>query len=215
MKLFRYLFASAMMVVCVTGVKAQVYSEIAVGSGGSLIRAKTANGDVVGSPFLLKDWVGGKVMFEGAEPNVSEKINFDVMEGVLVMKKGNQEYLFKEPVTEFILNAPDGERLFRKIGGSFYEVLYDGRTKLVQKHVKTIMESTAYGSATVTKKIESETAFYLVVSGQLTEKIKNENGLVTALSNKSTELKAYIKANKFSFKRNDDVINLLKYYDSL
>lgn len=215
MKLFKYFFASALILVCLTEVKGQIFSEIAVGSGGSLIRAKTANGDVIGSPFLLKEWVGGKVFFEGAAPNESQKINFDVMEGVLVMKRNNQEYLFKEPVKEFILNSSEGERMFRKIGSSFYEVLYDGKTKLVQKHVKTIMESTAYGSASVTKKIESETILYLVVGGLLSEKIKNESGLLSALSSKDVEVKAYMKTNKFSFKRADDVVKILKYYDSL
>jgi hypothetical protein len=195
-------------------VSAQITNKISLDQGGTLLRVKnTALENVVGSPYLLQNWTKGNVKFADANP----------INNVLVTRgKNDLENVFSSKVVEFTLDDSGKQRLFRtgfvksnnQAIPSYLEVLYDGKTKLLVREVKTVIESTGYNITIVTKNINSSLEYYISKANGPVNLIKlNDKSILTVLD--KPELAKYIKDNKLNLKEIGDVLRLLQYYDTL
>lgn len=205
-------------------VNAQVSSAIGLDQSGMLLRVKNSAFDnVVGSPYLIKDWTNGSVKFFSADPIQNVSLKLDLMENLLVVKgKNDQENLFDTKVSEFTLNDSGKERLFRAgftsskniAINAYFEVLYDGKTKFLFRELKSIIESTGYNTSTITKNISSAMEYYISKADNVVNVVKVNEKSILAILNKP-ELAIYVKDNKLNLKSTADIVKLLQYYDTL
>ena len=203
---------------------AQQFNKITQNVGGNILRIKKANGDdVVGNPYLLDVWTVGNVKFTDSTYAANKELKYDILENLLVVRgDGDVENTFKDPVSEFTLSVPGKVRLFKNgfTGVSnishetFFEVLYNGKFKLLKREVKSIVESKGYNTATVTRKIEGVTTYYIAKPDNSVVLVKNNEKSILAAMGKP-ELSQYVKENKLNLKNEEDIIKLLTYFSSL
>lgn len=171
--------------------------------------------EVEGSPFINEKWTKGVVYFVNGQSGEADKLNYDAIDKVLVTQRDGQEMLYSQPIKEFILKDGTKDRKFRKMNDNFYEVLYDGNTKLLKLHTKAIIETASYGSAQPINKIGDEAIFYVVGPNNTFEQVKNDKALLAAVSAKQEAVKKYVKDSSLNLKKESDMVKLLTYYDSL
>ena len=212
-----------LLLLALTAVRAQVYSKVGT-ANRNILNAKESRAGLVGEPYLFRDFKKAAVKFAGgtSSPGFYE-IKYDQLEELVVTKgkDAEDELTFSDPVAEFKFD--DSGRLFRNgynavdksTEKSFYEVIYDGKTQYLKRLTKVIIEAKEYNVATVTKKIENETALYIAKADKKPIAVKaNEKTVLKALG-KEAEISKYIKDNKLNLKSDADMIKLLTYYDTL
>lgn len=203
-------------------VQAQVYRNVSAGGDRNTIRAKRTDEGFEGSPYLFNDWQEAILKFgAGIEPSSSE-IKYDLLADVLVLKgKDGEEYEFKDQPKEFLIIATN--EVFKNgfthvdkfTENTFYNVIYNGKTKFLKKTTKNVIESKGYNTATITKKITDDSYYYIVKDENRPVKIKyNEKSILSVLG-KADVLLPYIKENKIDVKSTTNLIKLLTYYDTL
>lgn len=101
----------------------------------------------------------------------------------------------------------------KNIAPGYYDLLYDGRIKLLARRVKRVTENvTQY----VEKQVEQVVSYYLLKDSVYTQ-IKGRQDLMTLLKATQSENEHYIKDNKLDFNRNKEAsfLKLVSFYDSL
>lgn len=183
---------------------------------------------VEGSPFLYEKWNKGTVTLDNGTIYKDISLKYDQVRDVLLFEsKGGEAFEFVNKVKSFkIVTAESGEnkeRVFRsgyKQGNdikenNFIEVLAVGKVELLKKTTKQILEESSYESALKKKNIHAKESHYLS-DGTALSKIKmNEKSLLTALKDKDAELNEYLKKNNLKIKKEEDVLQLVNYYNSL
>ena len=191
---------------------------------GSYVNEKDA--DIKGNPFLFDDWKKGNVLLKTKEKVDSVFIKYNLYTDLLHVNIDEQEYLFNIDVWEFLLPDPltNKTALFRSglnaepglNEKSFYQVLYDGKTKLLLKHKKQIgSELTSTPGVKVRVFDYQKNWFILTASGNM-KKIKKKNkGILDLLEGKKEELKKMADSNKLKLVNDEEIIRILEYYDTL
>lgn len=195
---------------------------------GSPIREKKYV-DVNGSPYLIDTWEKAVVQLDNGQ-TYNVDVKYDLVADELTFRSNKGDSLtFVKPVKEFKLayinNNKNETHIFRSgfpstgaktTEKSFYEVLYDGGTKLLKKQAKSIWtESTSYGTATQTKNITPRTTYFVAKEGKMLPLKLDRKSVISALADKSSQVEQYIKENKLEVKNDEDLIKVFAYYNSL
>ena len=181
--------------------------------------------DIKGTPFLFDDWVSGIVILGNGETFNNVPLKYNVFDEKLYFKnpKNNEILEFVQPVKSFKFNELKGAGVFSKgfpaidrfNSETFYDVLFDGKVKLLNKKYKTVLEVRPYNSATVEKSFVDRNDYY-IVKGNKIERIKNSRkDFLDIFSDKSAQIDAFIKKEKINFKNNDDLVKVFNYFESL
>lgn len=183
--------------------------------------------NVTGSPYLHADWLAGTIVLTDAKVYENVSLKYDQINDDVIFKGKDGTALAIDHVKEFKL-APYGEvtdsTIFRSgfpavksnSAKSFYEVMVDGKSKLLKKTIKTINTSREYNSATVDKTVVGTTNYYLVnQSGNIVFISKDKKSVLKELPGKEAELNAFIASNKLNLKNDADLVKLIVYYNSL
>jgi hypothetical protein len=191
-------------------------------SGGALMTAESVDS---GNPFFSTDWVKGDVTFSNGNVQKDKIVKYSELKDILYTQaQGNQYGLFDTPVTQFTIYNTDGTTAHFSIfpgngkvaDNAFFQVLADGKVKLLKKNAKAISESKAgIGTAVVTKTVVDNIDYYLLIDGKAVRVKKDKKAIEAALGNKQTELDAYAQTNKLNLKKDDDLAKLITYYDTL
>jgi hypothetical protein len=181
--------------------------------------------------YLLKKghpWFGDGQMHQGQIRYDSIlyaglSLSYDEVTDQVVINDPYESYkiaLISELISQFTI----GNHLFVRLTDSlnpsapkngFYEQLYKGRTTLLKKEKKNIRKDESSEKEGVTQYILSNTSWYLK-KGTVYYPVDNKNMVLTALSDKNKELKAYIRNNDLDLKKDKDnaLIKILTWYDN-
>ena len=85
---------------------------------------------------------------------------------------------------------------------------------LYAHHKKTLKETRPFNSATYEQSIETYLTYYVLLSGQW-KKINKIKDLPSVLSDKKSEVQAYINSKGLSGYKQQDVESVISYYNSL
>ncbi|WP_183565820.1 hypothetical protein [Mucilaginibacter sp. SP1R1] len=189
-----------------------------------------SNADAEGSPYLITNWAAGSVSFSNGK-KVTAKLKYDLMKDELLFqnKSDSSAMTFIEPVQGFSFNYfPIAESSltplifgngFPPVEGqtpaSFYQVIADGKVKLLKHYKKVVRIDQAFNSATSTKTFVLVDVYYLFVNNQLTKIRPGQKTILSALNNKAAELQGYMKSNTINYKSDADLAKLFGYYNSL
>lgn len=177
--------------------------------------------DTKGTPYLFDGYENGAVKLQSGKSFSGVKLRYDQVEDELMfLNESGKEMLFAEPVTEFTINDRTFRRGYPATDGAtaeaYYEVLVEGKTELLKRTSKKIIEEAAYNAATKVKSIRANENYYVTASHlSLTKVKKDKKSLLAALPGKSAELETYVKDNRLDLRQEQDMAKLVIYYNSL
>jgi hypothetical protein len=175
--------------------------------------------EMEGSPYFPSEWISGSVQIKG--DSVSYKaLRYNTISGMLEFLLNEKPYEVINPMNEFTL----GLMLFRKgfqpveeqNVNSFYQVLYDGKQKLLCFRVGSIYTESTYNSATKTKKITIDEKYYVQkTDGKLYPVKKNLKNILALMDGKTEEVNNYCQKENIKIKSWSDVGRVLEFADGL
>jgi hypothetical protein len=181
---------------------------------------------LVGNPFFNPDWVKGDVTFADGNVVKDKLVKYDEFKDKLFTQVAGtaKSGEFDQPVTSFTIITADGTlasfSIFPGNGktsdNAFFQVLSDGKVKLLRKNAKTISEYKAnMSSAVTTREVVDNIDYYLLIGGKAVRIKKDKKSVEAALGNKQAELESYIKANNLNLKNDADLAKLITQYNTL
>jgi hypothetical protein len=182
--------------------------------------------DIKGHPYLFENWTEGTVKQNNGKSYTSVQLKYNLLRDELFFKDIRTEQLlaFVIPVVEFKLNDKEKGSILFKSGykaidnnseKSYYQVLFDGGTQLLKRTSKKINEEKPFNSASTIKSFEVLTFYYISNNNTLIKIRKDKKSVLAALANQSAALENYIQEKSLNLKNEEDLIQLIQYYNSL
>jgi hypothetical protein len=186
--------------------------------------------EVEGNPFFINNWVPGSVILTSSQ-TYTTPLKYDLVGDELLFrnKLDSSAMSFVDPVQSFSLNEPSIEEsdltplvfssgypaIDKQTPASFYQVIADGKTKLLKHYKKIIRVDKAFNSATAVKTFFLIEEYYLFVNNQITKIKPNQKAILVALADKTDQLQKYLKSNTINYKSDAALAKLFSYYNSL
>jgi len=172
--------------------------------------------------FGSEDWITGGVFYDG-EYFADIPLMYDLYLDALVTEhypSGHFLQLVREKLQHFSL----GDHYFEKIDNEsvsnslpksgFYEILYDGRTRLVALRQKFLREKIEAPNIIVTYEERNR---YFVLRDSAFFPVKSKASMFKLLEDRKRELKRFLKQKQIKFSSNREALlkTLAEYYDTL
>lgn len=176
--------------------------------------------DVEGSPFLNDDWQQGALTTDKGQGFTDVMLKYDIHNDQLLFRGADgQPMAFADGVKTFTLGKAVYANGFPAVGAqgsrSYYQVLADGKVKLLKRTGKIIEETKSYGSTTSSRSFRKVEAYFIFKDDKM-ETFKPDKKSVTALlADKATQISAYADSHKINYKNDSDLGALFAYYNSL
>jgi hypothetical protein len=215
------------------GYEAELNLKNLAGSGGGPVRTfDTRYEGVKGSPLLFDKCRKGRVTLIGDTSGQKVMINYDVFNDALLYadKTGQMMVISKEYVDKFEIES-DKENIFWKFIKydmepskekekiKYVKELYKGKCFLFMIMQKQLLKADftgAYSSGRRYDEFYSEDAvMFQKPNGEILKLKPKNKAVIKLLSDKQTEIEKYIKELKIDVSKEEDLIKIFKYYDSL
>jgi len=186
--------------------------------------------EVEGHPYLIKDWVSGKVILENKK-SIAANLKFDVYGNrVLFQDKNGRALELQSKFTSFTLNNTGSEisnispLVFvngypptgvNQTDSSLYQLIADGKIKLLKYYKKEITEHVEDTSSVVRASYKLFRTYYIFKNNQLKQIQLNKKSFVKSLGDHSEQLETYFKTNTVDFGSDIDLQKLFTWYNSL
>ena len=201
------------------------YSQSQLNAGGGQVFLQDASGryltsnsytDVDGNPYFPKEWVEGTVSLKAGKVIAYNALRLNTITGSLEFKFTDKAYDVVNPLNEFTLETLKFRKGFepfeKQNTETFYQVLYDGKQKLLCYRLGSIYLDSPYNSATKTKKFQlSETYYLQKADGKLYELKKNLKFFLLLIGVKSNQLEGYCKKENIKLRSWNDAVRILEY----
>jgi len=172
---------------------------------------KDKNSDLYSFP----NWDNQGVIFLDSNRYTLSNINFNVSTNTFDSRiNRNKLFSFKTNEIDSVLI---NNLLFKKIGNSFYEVLFEnGDNLLLKKHDITFKRGVEnrLGVGTLGRTKTLIAYNYLIKSGDLFKRIELKKSSIISLienDNNKNELENFVKKENLSYKKVDDIILIIKF----
>ena len=224
MKKYKLYCVFVLLLLCVKA-KAQYLSDYT----GRPYYLKTNDG-IQGSALLTDNWLNGTVYFVNGKI-ANAILNYNIYGDELLFKspRDSSVQAFVDPVKGFsikgiALDESDQTDMNFSSGfpavddqtpKTFYQVVGDGKVKLLRYYKKKVLESTGFASQVTTKTFTLANSYYIFVNNQMTKIRPSQKTILAAMSDKGDKMQEYIKTNKVNFKSDAALAKLFSYYNSL
>lgn len=94
---------------------------------------------------------------------------------------------------------------------TFYQVLTSGKTALLKFYGLKWIDSSPYNANTTIRKYQEVISYYLLNGNIMTKLVRKNSNLLSLIQVPDS----YLKANKLSLTREDDIIEIVRHYNSL
>lgn len=174
-----------------------------------------------GSPYLFREWFTGNVITVNGKRYDGLQINVDLYGNTPLFMGNDSIYSFVENVKELMIQQNGETHYFKKgilidknLPDQFMQVL--SSEPLVLKHpLKTLSETTSYGTGTQSYRFVESNVFYAAVDGKI-EKIKLTKADAQRVFSKTwLEIESFAAKNNISFKTEEGWKALIKLNKSL
>ncbi len=185
----------------------------------------SANSGIEGSPYLEDEFVKGSIFTIQRQQYVDIPLRYNIY---------NDDLEFKTPTDEIQALATPGIlekavfgntqivyssfELVNKIKKGFFIVLEEGKVSLYAKPGIMFREATlpgAYKEAEPAKFVRKPDEYYLRIGQEPAKLIGSKKELETAFPDNQDKIKSYISKNKTKVNKPENLIELVKYYNSL
>ena len=178
-----------------------------------------------GTPFLVDKWYKGIVNTPaGAYKNLELKYN--VYENTIFFNKDDYSYELTDNIVSFTLmpnpDDPKTYMVYRKGLASadfkdnqFIMVLLEGTPASVYRLDEKQVHELSEVNAGIVKTFKNNNKYYINVNKQLQFVKLNKAEILAVLKDKQDKLEQFIADKKLSFKKENDLVELVKYYNTL
>jgi len=182
-----------------------------------------------GTPYVFETWLPGEVFLKSKKKVLVKELNYNCFDNELV---------FLDPATKvirlinrytvdlfYILNSSD-TLLFAPIEPEndgeflFAQVLYKGGSVVYKLYQKEFVRANYEGGYSADRKYDEfadkSDLYFSKQDDPIFYKVKkSKKQILTVFPDAEDEISSYIKAEKLDLKLEEDVVKLLKYYDTL
>lgn len=192
------------------------------------VTAKNFNTDkysgIKGTPFLQDKWIKGTATTPRGIYQQLE-LKFNVYDNTLFFNKEDEAFEFQDEIISFILMPkPDDSStylVYKKgitgadfSGNQYVQVLLEGPVGLYKLAVKQVSEMSEI-NAGIVKTFTNNSKYYISKNNQLRFIKINKSEILNSLSDQREKIQSYINEKKLSFRKDSDLVEVLKYYQSL
>jgi hypothetical protein len=186
--------------------------------------------DVQGTPFFKDNWghVNLATTDGKAFANIKARINLHQATLHFINAKGVEMYLETSEISriEVLDSLNPGKVLFTFIkmtstnkagqqAHNLYQVLAEGKIKLLCQLRKKIQVYTQEYSKEITRTFEEYESYYVFAKNELVPVKRKASFLETLLQDQWQAVQTYANSNNLGFKSYDDIAKLITYYNSL
>ena len=180
---------------------------------------KETDPDVQGTPYLFDDWMPGSAISETGNTYANMKLKYDIrFNQVIFLSNDDKPLIFSQPLNSFVINNMRFTKGFTPVdlqtSSTFYQVLADGKVKLLKYFRKVVEERQAYGAPTE-KKYRQSQYYYIARDNQMISVKPDKKTILAALPGHGDQLEAYIKDHHINFKDDASSAQLVTYYNTL
>jgi hypothetical protein len=182
-----------------------------------------------GTPYVFETWFPGEVFLKSKKKILVKELNYNCFDNELVyldpatkvirlINRYTVDLFYIKNGSDTLLFAPiepdnDGEFLFA-------QVLYKGGSVVYKLYQKEFVRANYEGGYSADRKYDQfadKSDFYFSKQDdpQFYKVKKSKKQILSVFPDAKDEISSYIKAEKLDLKREEDVVKLLKYYDSL
>ena len=176
--------------------------------------------DVVGSPYLNDEFIEGTISLKDTVP-VKLPIRYNIFRDEIEYQMNGFNYVFGNP--ESLKSVSLGESVLVYLPliekGGYFEVNEKGKCALLQKRLVKLKPAedpkAIVGVAIPAEFVRKFDVYYLVVNETNTYKIKNMKSVLIALNDQQSKIKDFIKQEKINNVKKNNLIKIVRYYNSL
>lgn len=180
--------------------------------------------EVKGTPYFIDKWIEGSVTISRGIYK-SLPIKYDVHENLLYFSNHDMTYIFADPILSFVLKPDPADsstfmRFINGISGSglkeeqYVQVLAEGKINLYRSDIKQVSDLNEINKGVI--KTFTTIIRYFVKRDNAVTLIKlNKQEVSDLIKDKEAVMQQYIDANKISFKKEADLVKLIRHYNTL
>ncbi|MBN2639889.1 MAG: hypothetical protein JXR65_12475 [Bacteroidales bacterium] len=187
---------------------------------------KTSMSEIDGSPYLNDKYYPGNIVTTSKITYVDIPLRYNIYSDNFEFKIPNHEALeLSDPSSIKEVIMPDGTYLFvpfmnkmnkRSLG--FLKKLNDGKGKVLIHYTIQLIPAKQAGAYQQPEppKFAGEQKFYYVFFGtEPAVRIMNKSDLINAFPSHRLEIERFIKKDKIKIRKQQDLVKLMDYYNSL
>lgn len=180
---------------------------------------------LVGSPYLSDDWSKGSIALYNGDVIDDITLKYNVFKKEMLFQADGDIYVLSSP--DSVLFITMGDRRFvylpvndrkKKSEKDYFEELSDGDAcRLLLRHTASILKSNYNVALNVGEKddrMEHQSAYYLRKDNLVVPVDRKGENLYRLLADKSAELRDFVKERNLSFASQDDLKQIIDYYNS-
>ncbi|MDP3667767.1 MAG: hypothetical protein Q8R50_13880 [Sediminibacterium sp.] len=179
---------------------------------------------IKGTPFLQDKWIKGTATTPRGIYQQLE-LKFNVYDNTLFFNKEDEAFEFQDEITSFtLMPKPDDSATYlvykKGITGAdfsrnqYVQVLLEGPVGLYKLAIKQVSEMSEI-NAGIVKTFTNNSKYYISKNNQPRFIKINKSEILDSLSDQREKIQSYINEKKLSFRKDSDLVEVLKYYQSL
>lgn len=180
------------------------------------------NNEVKGDTYLLKNWLSTMTIFTNDKNSFSvNNANFALLKSKFVTKLSKDSiFEFDNDNIKYVkLNDVVYKRFYYNNTNHFLAVLFNGNKASFLKKNLIYIKKGRVNPMTQVKIVKDSYAvkdkYFVFVKGEVQEIDLNKKEFLSLFKDKKNEVKSFMKQQKLSFKVEEDIVKLFKYYNSL
>lgn len=185
--------------------------------------------DINGDPYLLNRWGDGMVILPDGK-QATAQMKFDIYSNRLLFKGKNGEIMeVTDPLKEVRLNSGDKEMsditplvfinnlpaIDKQTTASWYQLIGDGKVKLLKYYGKKIVESQTVNFDPKKKSFVAFHEYYMLQNNAMMRVGANKKAIEKALNNHVPEIEDWLKTNNINLKSDAELQKFFVWYNSL
>jgi hypothetical protein len=182
-----------------------------------------------GTPYAFEEWLPGQIFLKSKNRIIIKEMNYNCFENevayldpsskaVMLINKYNIDLFYLISGADTLVFVP--VQMEENKSPVFAQLLYRGESSLYKLQEKEFIRANYEGAYSADRKYDEfadKSSLYLFTQEEsgLNKVKKSKKQFLALFPGAEDELSAFIKTEKLDLKLEEDIINLLRYYDSL
>lgn len=184
--------------------------------------------NIEGSPFYSNDYCKADIKIANGKSYEGVLIKLNLQDNSVYFKMADQKEMVATVPVQYIMftggcGSAGAQKVFQsgfpEIDGqsekNFYEVLSGGNILLLKHQAVTYRDNTPYGSTAIVRMYEKKMTYYAYSPAKGILKLNDSDAAVKILANHAKEVKNFIATNNIRMKKEEDLVKLVSFYNSL
>ncbi|NQU88689.1 MAG: hypothetical protein HQ541_23345 [Mariniphaga sp.] len=183
------------------------------------------NNDYTGSPYENDEFVKGKLITHSEFIYNDIPLRLNIYNNNIEYKDDKGEtFAIDNPDYFSLINIGDAKiryityELGKKINKAYFKVIEEGKATLLLKPKVNFQEATKPGAyqeakSASFKRLPDE--IYIQVGEKKAQQVTNKKSLLLILSEKQGLINAFLKENKIKLNKSEDILKVVRYYNSI